>query len=153
MDACINVIERFLSQYADVNIAFYSDNGTNFHGTLIFMAPITQLKACTIKTSINNFNATIDPNRFHGTLTLLMLVPRVGSGSVLFALSGAYFVIYLLILKSFLLNTMFYIPCSLGLRKSLTLDPLPLLEPTLTIAMQSSRHHLSITIPLNPLTQ
>ena len=33
MDACINAIERFLSQYADVTIAFYSDNGTNFHGT------------------------------------------------------------------------------------------------------------------------
>ena len=32
MDACINAIERFLSQYADVTIAFYSDNGTNFHG-------------------------------------------------------------------------------------------------------------------------
>ena len=33
MDASINAIKRFLSQYADVTIAFYSDNGTNFHGT------------------------------------------------------------------------------------------------------------------------
>ena len=33
MDACLNVIERFMSQYADVTIAFYSDNGTKFRGT------------------------------------------------------------------------------------------------------------------------
>ena len=33
MDACLNVIERFMSQCADVTIAFYSDNGTNFRGT------------------------------------------------------------------------------------------------------------------------
>ena len=33
MDASINAIERFLSQYADVTVAFYSDNGTNFQGT------------------------------------------------------------------------------------------------------------------------
>ena len=33
MDACINALERFLSQYADATIAFYSDNGTNFQGT------------------------------------------------------------------------------------------------------------------------
>ena len=33
MDACINALERFLSQYADVTISFYSDNGTNFQGT------------------------------------------------------------------------------------------------------------------------
>ena len=33
MDACINALERFLSQYADVTVAFYSDNGTNFLGT------------------------------------------------------------------------------------------------------------------------
>ena len=32
MDACINAIERFLGQYADVTIAFHSDNGTNFEG-------------------------------------------------------------------------------------------------------------------------
>jgi hypothetical protein len=32
MDACINAIERFLAQYADVTIAFHSDNGTNFEG-------------------------------------------------------------------------------------------------------------------------
>ena len=31
--ACLNVIECFMSQYADVTIAFYSDNGTNFRGT------------------------------------------------------------------------------------------------------------------------
>ena len=33
MDACLNVIERFMSKYADVTIAFYSDNGSNFCGT------------------------------------------------------------------------------------------------------------------------
>jgi hypothetical protein len=33
MDACINALERFLAQYADVMVAFYSDNGTNFQGT------------------------------------------------------------------------------------------------------------------------
>ena len=33
MDACINVIERFMSQYADITIALYSDNGMNFRGT------------------------------------------------------------------------------------------------------------------------
>jgi hypothetical protein len=32
MDACINAIERFSSQYADVTKEFYSDNGTNFEG-------------------------------------------------------------------------------------------------------------------------
>ena len=32
MDACLNVIERFMAQYADVTSAFYSDNGTNFRG-------------------------------------------------------------------------------------------------------------------------
>ena len=33
MDACINALEWFLAQYADVTVAFYSDNGTNFQGT------------------------------------------------------------------------------------------------------------------------
>ena len=32
MDACLNAIERFMAQYGDATIAFYSDNGTNFCG-------------------------------------------------------------------------------------------------------------------------
>ena len=33
MDACINALERFLAQYSDVTIAFYSDERTNVTGT------------------------------------------------------------------------------------------------------------------------
>ena len=33
MDACVNAIDRFLSQNGDVTCAIYSDNGTNFIGS------------------------------------------------------------------------------------------------------------------------
>ena len=53
MDAWLNGIERFMLQYADVTIAFYSDNGTNFRGTVSF--GIFDLALCELRSFRTNF--------------------------------------------------------------------------------------------------
>ena len=96
MDACLNVIECFMSQYADVTIDFYSDNGINLHGT-----------HNAIKRMFNkNSNGTTVLKESLRNLILLLPVHRVEPGSVLYTLSGNFFLIYVLTHKPFLYLSM-----------------------------------------------